>query len=364
MQPPSRREERATPPHARRIAAGFTLIEMLTVIAIIGILMAMLLPAIQSGREAARRTACGNNLKQAGIALAAHEAAYQKFPPASRSLGWCDGSVSGFAKDTRIYNLNGLVLLLPYLEESAIYDRYNPRAASGMSFSGTSAVQIPNANLPTTNPAAAGRPTGTNSIGGSNAEISGRIVRTLLCPTDTGEVLMGSTTDVRWTADPTANPGVRAAKTNYDFSVNPESTLCNDWPGTTPTARFMFGENSATTPAMVRDGLSNTIAMAEVTRTYADPLDQGNPWAFRANSMVGASPASQGVNAWRTSSGTPAAQVGRLGRWGWAGGNHPRGCNLLFGDGALRFVTEETSVAILDDLSKMDNRGRSIDALD
>lgn len=361
MHPPSRRSERPRLRHARRVAAGFTLIEMLTVIAIMGILMAMLLPAVQSGREAARRTACGNNLKQVGIALAAHEAAYQRFPPASRSLGWCTGS-TGFVKDTVIYNLNGLVLLLSYLEESAIYDRYNPRAASGVSFSLTTSTTVPDTNVPTAS--TAGRPTGTNSIGGSNAEISGRIVRSLLCPADTGEVLMSSTNDVRWTADPRASPGIRAAKTNYDFSVNPESTLCNDWPGTGATARFMFGENSATTPAMVRDGLSNTIAMAEVTRTYADPLDQGNPWAFRANFLVGASPASQGVNAWRTSSGTPAAQAGRLGRWGWAGGNHPRGCNLLFGDGALRFVTEETSVAILDDLSKIDNRGRSIDALD
>jgi prepilin-type N-terminal cleavage/methylation domain-containing protein len=365
MQPSNRRSAWVTPRHVRRGAAGFTLVELLTVIAIIGILVAMLLPAIQSAREAARRTACGNNLKQLGIALAAHEAARQFFPPASKSLGWCT-EASGFAKDAVIYNLNGLVLLLPYLEEGALYDRYNSRAASSLSYSGANATAVPTAALPP-----GGRPTATNSHGGSNAELSGQIVRTFLCSADRGETLMSNDNDVRWTADPNASPRVRAAKTNYDFSVSPDGDRCNDWLGTSRTLRFMFGENSATTPAMVRDGLSNTIAMAEVTLMYAQPGGQGDPWAFRANQMVGASPASQGVNAWRSNwtnppvaTATRSPQVGRLGRWGWAGGNHVGGCNLLFGDGALRFVTEETSITVLDDLSKMDNRGRSIEALE
>jgi prepilin-type N-terminal cleavage/methylation domain-containing protein len=99
---------------------GFTLVELLVVIAIIGILIALLLPAIQAVREAARRADCTNKLKQIGIALHNYHDARQKFPPA--------GMVQRNASTGQISAVNGwsfLVLLLPNLEYQGLYDKLN-----------------------------------------------------------------------------------------------------------------------------------------------------------------------------------------------------------------------------------------------
>lgn len=96
---------------------GFTLVELLVVIAIIGILIAILLPAVQSAREAARRSTCVNNLKQIGLAL--HNYAQNHggiLPPGGITNGPCCTTPSG---------TNWAIECLPYLEEQSLYDRYD-----------------------------------------------------------------------------------------------------------------------------------------------------------------------------------------------------------------------------------------------
>ena len=100
-----------------RRRSAFTLVELLVVIAIIGTLVGLLLPAVQAAREAARRSTCGNNLKQLGLALHNYHDAQKRFP-----LGSWSSLVSG------VYDYNGHTIntwLLPYVEESAVYSKLN-----------------------------------------------------------------------------------------------------------------------------------------------------------------------------------------------------------------------------------------------
>src|SRR6478672_10269543 len=98
-----------------RLRPAFTLVELLVVIAIIGVLVALLLPAVQSARESSRRSQCANNVKQIGLGVANYESVYRAMPPGNYH------SVFG----------SWLVWLLPYVEQQALRDMYSNDGMNG-----------------------------------------------------------------------------------------------------------------------------------------------------------------------------------------------------------------------------------------
>lgn len=324
----------------RMTRQAFTLIELLVVIAIIAILIALLVPAVQKVREAASRMQCTNNLKQIALALHNYESAYKVFPPAGKGYSWCYSSVGG-SGDQQVYNSNGLVLLLPYLEQNSLFEKFNLKEASART-DNPAAVQNLNGTLvgdPTTN---------------GNAALASTILPMFFCPTDGSAPPLGRLSGGHY------GPGgtFQGAATNYDFiTSDSDFSVCNWWRQSGARKR-MFGENSATRPVQVTDGLSNTLAFGETTRYHVN--GSAFAWAYRTWVMTGIDPGTSdpGINHWHLPNVHPTWQnppytpvFGRIRTW-WAaaGSMHHGGCNFAFGDGSVRFVSQTIDATTIEAL--------------
>ena len=241
---------------------GFTLVELLVVIAIIGILVGLLLPAVQQIREAARRTQCLNNLKQIGLASHNYESAYKKFPPGYNGEAV---AVPFYAEDFARNSFVGhLVYLLPYVEAQAVYDAWTTKR-----------------NLSVDAPVVASQLT-ERWCNQAGAASSGPLscwtdhqwqVPTYLCPSDdaysnvfaTGTELVVTTSGITmhgWLEE------TGLGRSNYAGSGGQLGTF----PGARANKIGIFYSRSRTKFGDIGDGASNTIFFGEITGLFNDPV--------------------------------------------------------------------------------------------
>ncbi|MFV2069415.1 MAG: DUF1559 domain-containing protein, partial [Pirellulales bacterium] len=220
--------------------SGFTLIELLVVVAIIGILVALLLPAVQQARAAARRLQCKSNLKQLGIALHSYHDTHRMFP-----AGHLDTGTTGPAYR---HQIGWLTYLLPYVEQSPVYDLID-----FMQIGPSNSEPNPNGSV-TNNPAffAAG----------------GVSISTFLCPSD----------PVRRARSTTWAPSNYLGNQGVDCRCRGKT--CNG----------VFGHDTWMRLAEITDGTSTTIAIGETLKGDLNPNTLQDNYIFaRRGGGVGAS---------------------------------------------------------------------------
>jgi prepilin-type N-terminal cleavage/methylation domain-containing protein len=269
---------------------AFTLVELLVVIAIIGVLVALLLPAVQAAREAARRSSCQNNLKQIALASHNYHDTYLKLPPASTAASLAGSS--------------GFAAILPFLEQSNLYTLYD--------FSQGNSAPV---NL---------------------AAVSQRIP-TYLCPS----CVFARTVPIAGCDANNRAPGTYAFSTGAldPWGAN-DGAIAN---ALTPQTNF----------ASILDGTSNTFLAGESHWNFRDYLWGSAPptpcsGQVRGGFSYWSSPYPLATAFTTRGPFNPQMMAGDSARLSNFRSNHPGGVNMANVDGSIRFVGETIDHAVLD----------------
>ncbi|PQO38016.1 DUF1559 domain-containing protein [Blastopirellula marina] len=328
---------------------GFTLVELLVVIAIIGILIALLLPAVQAAREAARRMSCQNNIRQLGLAVHLFESTNKKLPPGLTTF------VNNQPKDW--YGNTLFPYLLPYMEQSAIHEMWD--------WSETYDAAIRNTREP-----------GDPRTRSKNAA-SAQVVPTFLCPSDLIEERV-----VELDYYVTGYASGWFAMSSYIANGGTHSTYFRDEDMQDNGVFYMTGEDSqpesfqrflhdGATPtrfADVTDGTSQTLLLGE--RYHFDPVFDKQ--LYESSSKYSRYPiAKWGVWGWTgggngtthvfgstrvppnytTPANVPPSYVAVNLRMSAYGSGHPGGANFAMTDGSIRFLSETINMVVYQSMS-------------
>jgi len=286
---------------------AFTLVELLVVIAIIGVLVALLLPAVQAARESARRTQCTNNLKQIGVALHNYNDTLRTLPPGSI---WFTSAAPGNAANRGSI----LVHILPFNEQQPLYEKFD--------FSSPPEGQI---------------------VPGGTALLASTIIKTYVCPSDKNFGLLGGRAIHNYTASsgPTAHIDNSSCSCSSwsswnTYAIAPYTALVTD---PSNFAGPFHRRAIAVRLGEVTDGLSQTVFFGEVRRDCSVHVKGGWVGSNNANGLTST------MIPINTDTCNDAATNGCQRPCNWSTelgfkSLHPGGANFLLGDGAVKFFSQ------------------------
>ena len=290
----------------RSVRSGFTLVELLVVIAIIGILIALLLPAVQAAREAARRMQCSNNLKQIALALHNYHDTHNCFPPVGTTI-W----------DTGTMEISWLYLILPYVEQTPVYDEMK---------------EAPNAY---------------------HATLSKQVAPVFLCPSDGKNEFDYINLAEKWrTASYCAVMGPGLDDRNVGSDSLPYGYAATDG---------IIYWHSGTKFGDIQDGTSGTLVAGERIsdlRLWSKGwMDYANPAVFQGKNVVWPMNTDPSVLCYRHDT-KPGGCPDESQSMGFNnidfGSRHPGGAQFAFADGSVHFLSETINFETYQQLATRD----------